>query len=220
MKTITKISLLAASLSLALSAGSAMGEANLSHTTDGTNPAAVTAQVNFKVKIPKIMILRVGDWSTTQNTVEWDYAFGITNVADRAAVKDDWDQIGADDSNVAATGDDEANADKAADGKLNVAAFGNIGGNLLLKATSTDFTATNGGGGNQPHLSEITATDTGNITHPNLVNSGDSASVTLTATGGIVRETDVWSYQYTPPAGTLPVGGTYDANVVYTLSSV
>lgn len=213
MKTI-KLAVMASSLVVVLSAGSALGEANLSHTTDGSKPANVTAKVNFKVKVPKVMILRVGDWGNTQNTVDWDYAFGITGLADRAATQDDWDKTGTPGA-TGASGDTGADG---SDGALQVAAFANTGSNVTLKATSTDFTATTGGGATQPHLSEISATNSGDITHPTLVDSGDSAAVTLTATNGVVRATDTWTYTYTPTVA--PVGGTYDASVVYTLASI
>lgn len=213
MKTI-KLTVIASTLALALGAGSAMGEANLSHTTDGSTPANVTAKVNFKVKVPKVMILRVGDWGNTQNTVNWDYAFGITGLADRAATQDDWDKTGTPGAS-GASGDTGADG---SDGALQVAAFANTGSNVTLKATSTDFTATTGGGATQPHLSEISAANTGDIAHPTLQNDGDGTDVTLTAINGVVRATDTWTYKYTPAVA--PVGGTYDASVVYTMASI
>lgn len=213
-----KLTLLVSSLALSMLSGNVLGEAGISYNSSG-DPADVTAQVKFKITIPKIMILRVGDWAGSVNTVEWNYAFG-TSLSDPSAnvdaTADHWNKTGSP-SSLAATSDDESETDKAGDGILKVAAFGNTGADLSLSATSTDFTSTTASG-NQPHLSEITAANTGNITHPTLVNSGQSAAVTLANANGVVREFDTWAYTYTPAS--VPAGGVYTASVVYTLATL
>lgn len=211
-----KCSLLAAALASAMFATNVLAEAGISYSSTG-KPADVTAQVNFKITIPQILILRVGDWESTVNTVEWNYAFGTT-LADPSvnvdASVDHWDKTGSP-SALAASADDEAETDKAGDGVLRVAVFGNTGADLTLTANSTNFTPATP---SQPNLSEITAANTGNVPHPILKDSGLSDAQTLSNTNGIVREIDTWAYTYTPT--NIPVGGTYNASVVYTLASL
>lgn len=226
MKKLNLSIIASSALIVAALSGNVVGDAGISYNPGGAAPEAVDAKVKFKIKIPKLMILRVGDWGGTVNTVEWNYAFGSLGnaalvgnyggAADRAS-EAQWDAT-ASAGALAATGDDDADA---ADGSLAVAAFGNTGANLNLIATTvSDFVSTTPvAGAAQPHLSEITAADGGNITHPGLVNTGSSATpVVLTHTNGIVRLTDTWTYTYTPVA--TPAGGEYDAEVKYTLTSL
>ena len=213
--------ILVSGLMLAALSGNTFGQAGISFGANGANPADVSANVNFKITIPKIMILRVGDWGNKNNTVAWTQAFGITNFNDRAANETHWTKTGTAGALSTAT-DDEAESDKAGDGILKVAAFGNVGSDLYLSANSTEFTATTGGGATQPSLVEITAAHAGGtagITHPTLVASGSSAAVPLAHINGVVRLEDTWAYNYAPTGGVVPVGGVYDGSVTYTLSA-
>lgn len=212
--------LLASSVfALAMLSGNAVGDAGISYTTAG-KPDNVNAQVDFEIIVPQVLILRVGDWKDQVNSVVWNYAFGITGLADptsdAAADQNHWSNTGAP-SALAASSDDESESDAAGNGILKVAAFGNTGANLTLTSDSTAFSSTTATGA-QPKLSEITAAHTGNITHPTLADTGAGSTETLTHTDGIVREEDTWAYTYTPT--NTPVGGTYNASVIYTLATL
>lgn len=221
-------SILASGLMLVALSGNTFGEAGISYNTAG-KPADVTANVKFKITIPQIMILRVGDWADSVNTVEWKYAFGtntnLTSPTENAgATEAQWNETVT--APLSTATDDEAASDKAGDGALKVAAFANTGANLNLVATTvSDFVSTTPvTGAVQPHLSEITATNANSsIGHPLLVNTAAASSaapVVLTAINGIVRATDTWTYTYTPLAGAIPTGGEYNAEVSYTLTSL
>lgn len=212
----------------------AVGEADISYTT-GATPEAVQANVKFKVVVPKVMILRVGDWGATANEVSWAYTFGLSGITPGTlgdGTEAQWDLAnGA--AGVDADADTEANGDKANPGTLNVWAFSNAGDDVTITAeTVTAFARTNAGtttidaGANQPQLSDITVTTGGVIAHPasGSDNFADAASGTTVATiadtNGIVSLKDTWKYTYTPPANTPPVAGTYDAEVKYTMASI
>jgi len=219
MKKMKKLNLpgLVTGLGLMLASNGLLAEAGISYTT-GKTPTAVTADVKFKITIPKLMILRVGDWKEKVNTVEWTYAFGssLTDpTANADADENHWNGANA------ITGVDSS-TDDAADGSngvLDVWAFGNTGSGLNLSVTSTTPFADVVTGANRPKLSEITATNGGSIAHPALADSGSGASpVTLAATAGIVSLKDTWTYKYTPTA--TPAAGTYEATVTYTLAAI
>lgn len=214
-----KQTLLLCGASMLLS-GTAFGEAGIS-TRMGGAPADVTANVRFQINVPEIIILRVGDWSNTVNTVVWNYAFGagITNPTNNGdATNTHWDKITASAPDAQnANSDNEGAADRATDGALRVAAFSNTGSVSLTAATVTDFAAISTGL-NKPSLSEISATGTGSINHEPLNGFAGSGSVTLGHTGGIVRLTDTWQYTYTPTVN--PAAGTYNAEVQYTLVNI
>lgn len=197
----------------------ALSEAGLSYESDGvTKPQPVTADVNFRITVPKIMILRVGDWGATENEVAWIYKFGLagTDTQNGDGLEDHWNKTGSLSNQDANTDTDAADT---TDGTLKVMAFANLGTDVTLKATSTDFVSTTGATGNQPHLSEIVVDGASNIGHPVLEDSGDSAAVTLTATDGVVRLTDDWKYTYKPDPSKPPVAGIYTANVKYTMAA-
>ncbi|WGZ94728.1 MAG: hypothetical protein QJT81_01675 [Candidatus Thiothrix putei] len=215
-----KPSLLASSALLLALTGTAFGEAGISSKV-GAAPDPVTANVNFKIKVPEIIILRVGDWESTANTLIWDYAFGsgLTNPTNNAdATSAQWDKMTAsivDPQN--ANSDNESAADKAGDGILKVAAFSNTGDVRLTSAIVTDFTAVTAGF-NKPSLSEISATSGGSIAHTALNGFAGSGTVDLTNTAGIVKLTDAWQYTYTPTNN--PAAGEYNAEVKYTLANI
>lgn len=215
-----KPSLLASSALLLALTGTAFGEAGISSKV-GAAPDPVTANVKFKIKVPEIIILRVGDWGSTANTLIWDYAFGsgLTNPTSNAdATSVQWDKITAstvDPQN--ANSDDESASDKAADGSLRVAVFSNNGNAHLTSAIVTDFAAV-AAGFNKPSLSEISATSGGSIAHNALNGFAGSGTVDLTNAAGIVKLTDAWQYTYTPTNN--PAAGEYNAEVKYTLANI
>lgn len=212
-----------ASLALALLSNTVFAEARLSSAM-GAAPANVTANVNFQINVPQVMLLRVGSWGATENNVVWNYAFGIglTNPTNNAAATlAQWNALTATApaAQIANTDDD---ADSTDDGSLSVAVFSNHGDVRLTSAIVTDFQAI-ASGLNKPSLSEISATNkSGNINHAPLNGfSGTSATtggVTLTNASGVVRLTDQWQYTYTPTVN--PAAGTYNAEVQYTLANI
>lgn len=213
-----KTTLLASSALLLIMTGTAFGEAGISYNASGA-PADVTANVKFKINVPEIIILRVGDWGDSSNTVTWDYNFGAglsSPAANSDAASTHWDKIIA--NAVAAqdaSSDDESAADKAGDGSLKVAIFSNTG-NVRLKAEAvTDFAAV-ASGFNKPSLSEISATGT-TVAHT-VLNGFAGGTVDLTNTAGLVKLTDAWKYAYTPTNN--PAAGTYNAEVKYTLANI
>ncbi|QQZ28642.1 hypothetical protein HMY34_07685 [Thiothrix subterranea] len=213
-----KPSLLASSALLLALTGTAFGEAGISSKV-GAAPDSVTANVNFKIKVPEIIILRVGDWGNTKNTLIWDYAFGsgIAETSNTDATSAQWGKITADAVDPQnANSDNESASDKAGDGILKVAAFSNTGDVRLTSAIVTDFTAVTAGF-NKPSLSEISATDGGSIAHTAL-NGFTGGTVDLTNTAGLVKLTDAWQYTYTPTNN--PAAGEYNAEVKYTLANI
>ncbi|HPE58988.1 MAG: hypothetical protein KDI15_06695 [Thiothrix sp.] len=217
MKKLTLPGLLTG-LALMLASNGLFAEAGISYTTGATSTLeSVKADVKFKITIPKLMILRVGDWAGTVNTVEWTYAFGSGLTGPTAnATEDHWNGANA------TTGTDVS---ETSPNSLDVWAFGNTGGSLKLTAASTDFAleaGTGTAGGNKPKLSEITAVNTNGttngITHPTLTDASTSSDITLPHSNGIVSLKDKWTYTYTPTA--TPSAGTYNASVIYTLAAI
>lgn len=196
-------------LMTSISHQTAMAEAGISV---GSSPDPVTANVKFKIVVPKVMILSVGDWGGTVNTVTWNYNSSLVATSNTNATSTQWDTANASGSALTADADDNG----ASNGSLDVAAFGNFGNLKITASTVTDF-AEIAAGYAKPSLSEISATASSNLDHSSM-NGFSGGSLSLTATNGIVSERDVWSYKYTP--SNVPAGGTYNAEVQYTLSSV
>lgn len=201
--------------------GSAIGDAGISYDPNGGTPKPAQAQVEFKITIPRLMILRVGDWGGQVNTVEWNYAFGNLGtealdgkIGGARASEDQWKL--ANTSGTAGAMIANKEDEKPADGILDVAAFGNVGQDLTLFPTSKDFNVAVADTA-QPHLSEITAGGS-KIPHPKLADNDVGEKVSLKHTKGIVSLQDKWQYTYTP--GSTPVGGVYTATVVYTLAAL
>lgn len=199
---------LVSGLLLAVLSGNTFGEAGISYSTTG-KPAPVTANAKFKITIPQIMILRVGDWGDTVNTVEWNYAFGagLSTASNATAIKTQWDAT------------DTVATPTSTNNELQVAAFGNVGIDLTLESEIvSDFDTDNDPAtvpvGGQPLLSDVTAVGTaGGIDHPAW-----GTDVSVGAINGVVRKTDTWTYTYAPTV--VPVGGVYTAEVQYTLAAI
>lgn len=219
MKSLKTPLLVSSALLLAMTSA-AFGEAGISYNASGA-PADVTANVKFKINVPEIIILRVGDWGKTSNTntVTWDYNFGAgltSPTANGAATSAHWTAITATAPAAQdASSDDETETDKAGDGALKVAVFSNTGDVRLKAETVTDFAAVSAGY-NKPSLSEISATSS-NISHTAL-NGFAGGTVDLANAAGLVQKTDTWAYKYTPTVN--PAAGTYNAEVKYTLANI
>jgi hypothetical protein len=202
----------------AMSYQTAHAEAGISVTTDGSKPADVTANVKFKIIVPKVMILSVGDWGATKNTVTWNYDFNgaLSALSNADATSTHWNAVTA---GTIAASDADADDYGTSDGKLAVKVFGNVGDLDLTAAAVTDF-AEVASGYAKPALSEISAVATnGFVPHANLDGFAGTGTTDLGASNGIVLKEDEWTYKYTPAAGNTPAGGTYNAEVQYTLAS-
>lgn len=204
----------------------ALSDSGLSYTFAGSKPDDVTAQVKFKVTIPKIMILRIGDWgkdASSVNEVSWVYDLmnKSGSLSDQAAAQADW--VNAAKRDVMAAKDDAADG---TDGLLDVYAFSNAGGDTKITAALTEFervassaSSTVATGANQPKLSDISVAIGGsNIQHAAFGSAATQGVATITAVNGIVNKTDTWTYSYTPDA--TPVAGEYNATVVYTMAAL
>ena len=202
-----KPSLLASSTLLLALTGTAFGEANMSFSGAKETPKNVNANVNFTINVPKILILRVGDWGDTVSNPIWNYAFGHS-LTDGAATDKDWETLTK----------DKPEAQKANEnGTLDVAVFSNTGGAVLSVSKVTEF---EGGvdGYQKPTLAEISAKSIKNVTHDKFNGFTVGEKLELTAASGIVREEDKWTYAYTPEK--TPAAGIYNASVTYTLASI
>lgn len=217
MKSLKNPLLVSSALLLALSS-SAFGEANMSFSGPSGTPAAVNANVDFTINVPKILILRIGDWGATTNNPTWNYAFGghaslsgaTPSYTGGNASQSDWDAL---------TNTDPDAETATTDGTLQVAVFSNFGSvDLSISAVSAFTGGTSGY--NQPLLSEISATNAGGttpISHADLDDFTVGNTKNLPATAGIVKATDAWTYKYDPSV--TPAAGTYGASVTYTLAS-
>jgi hypothetical protein len=202
----------------AMSYQTAHAEAGISVTTNGDTPAPVTANVKFKIVVPKVMILSVGDWGATANTVTWNYDFNgaLSALSNADATSAQWNAVTA--GTIAASNAD-ADDSGVSDGKLAVKVFGNVGDLDLTATAISDFDEIESGYA-KPALSEISAIATsGTVPHTNLDGFAGTGTTELGASAGIVFKEDEWTYKYTPAAGNTPAGGTYDAEVQYTLAS-
>lgn len=208
--------LIISSAMMAVTNQTAHAEAGISVTLDGSTPAPVTSNVHFKIVVPKVMILSVGNWEDTDNTVTWNYNFGESTLAALSNTDATATQWNAATASTPAASNANADDDGTSDGQLAVKVFGNFGNLALSSALVSDFAAIEAGFA-KPKLSEISATNTGNITHGVLDDAGAIDGTSLTAANGIVLEEDTWTYKYTPTA--TPAGGTYDAEVQYTLAT-
>lgn len=222
----SKLGLGAAVLSLsALAPSAALAEAGYSVNAAG-NPADVTANVNFRIVIPNVLVFKVGSLGSMVNTVTWATEFngmaGDAGAAPSSLVEnEDYSgDIPATTEFSAADVDDDNDEGGSAEGALEVYAFSNAGDINIEITTANDLS-------DGALVSPVTI-DIDNISvssgasHPTLL--GDTSLVlgkdsTVTATGGIASLDTSWVYVLDPTAIDGVPAGTYDGDVVYTASS-
>jgi len=213
---------------LSLSAGTALGDADIAVQPSGT-PLEATANVDLSVVVPQILIFGVGANGDSIAQLQWT----IDNAAG-AAVGNNQSYAGAAAPFAApapfsttATAAVVANggAGSSATGNqadLPVYVFSNSGSDVTI-TTAVSGGATGGGTVDAlDHqtlaltipISSFTGGDGGVISHPALT----STSSAVTAhTAGVVNLADTWTYSYTPAS--VPAAGTYEARVSYVAST-
>lgn len=192
--------------------GLVAAEAGISVAAPGATIADVTADVNLRVIVPQILAMRVGDFGSTVNNIEWTFAesTGTHSVTTSNA---DWAGPSPLTFTQDITLDDSTDG---TDGDLLFYVFGNNGDITIESSSSTggatldDVTA---GSSRTIPLTDITVTDS-NSTHPSALHSG-SATITANA-AGVATDSDTWTYDYSPTA--TPGSGDYQTTITYTAS--
>ncbi len=201
-KTMLKIALTAAVAGAILGPQFAAAESRWSVGT--TNGLSAHADLKLKVVVPKIIILRVGDIGSKINEITWS-AIGTTATDEvyNGSIPPTTTSVPF------AVSDDETDADKEVDGAVKVQVFGNAGDVTLTSGATTDLSD---GGSLSIPITYFSASDTGSLTHPGLVNG----STTLNNTNNIVNLSDTWTYTYNYNVANPPAAGEYTTIITYT----
>ena len=212
-------------LALIAALGTLLSIPMLSHAESNVATAAsgalsASAKVDFRVKIPKVLFLRVGTGANTlanNTTVDLiDFDVPAANVGDGSSI-----------AATAASGD-------LTNGAVTVRVFANGGNSATLNSTTTG--QLNNGAGDTIPWTEIVASATplavatpgytnAAIVHPAFNNGGSGGAGTatpLTGAGKVIRAESKWTFAYATtapvPAGTYGGVNVQNGRVTYTAS--
>jgi hypothetical protein len=176
--------------------------ANAESTTVTTGDA--TAHLDFKITIPRVLMLQVGTAGTTINSIDFDMSSTPAAVGNGVAVAGSNGDLG--------------------NGTVTAKVLGN-NGNITLVATSGG--ALKNAAGDTISYAEITTTPTtlttGTVLSAPTLADGASGAVTLTAVNKIVKQDAKWTFAYknTNPVAPGVYGGSAaggNGRVTYTAS--
>lgn len=177
-------------------------QAESTFTTGSATPLTASARLDFRVTIPKILLLQVGANSATINAIDFDMTSSASSVGNGTAV-------------TGAGGD-------LSGGRVSARVQGNNGNITLSAITTGALTST---GGDTIPYSEIRATSNNASFAPPQLQSGATTSTTLTATNKVVNQTAEWTYTYLNSNIVAPgvyggggAGNTGNGRVTYTAS--
>lgn len=178
--TILKTTLLATAL-LAVTPLVAQAESNFA---SGPGKLSASAQLDFAVTIPQVLLLQVGA-SNSISKITFDLSGNAAALGTGP---------------VAGTGGDLLG------GKVTAKLLGNVGDVTLSSATNGALS--NGAAGDTISYSQITATSSNGFAPPALADTGIT-SVPVSATNKIINKSAEWTYSYANAAVVAP--GTYGA---------
>ncbi|WP_398500613.1 hypothetical protein [Variovorax sp.] len=188
----------ASGLLLAFTGNPAHADASLGYSDAGTGTVTATAHVNLSVRVPKLIVLRVGSTINIVDTLAWTAGLDVPDGTFDSMVLD-WDRVAP------------IVAIDAQPGPLTVSAWTNAGTGTLNCGVSDWLPGT----GTSPANADFTVTVTGTLPHPGA-NLGACAS---TAFPTNVVATGTWAYVL----GGNPVSwtsGTHTSTVTYTATGI
>lgn len=191
--------LLKASLLVAAMAAPIAAHAEATSTSGNGSPLTASARLDFRVTIPKVLLLQVGTDDATINTIEFDLTGAPTSVGDGSAV--------------AGTGGDLGG------GRVTARVLGNNGNVTLSSITTGALTNANG---DTISYSQIAAVSNNTALAPPALADNATTNTTLTAVNKVVNQTAQWTYSYrnqnVVAPGVYGSGATGNGRVTYTAS--
>ena len=159
-----------------------------------TGPGAIsaTADLSFRVVIPRYIFLRVGAAAATVTRL--DYNPTLAEIENSTSV-------------LATGGDTGGGSD------VTLKIFGNAG---ALTLTASNLANLVSGANNIPTSTLTGVVQSGSVVAPPAF--GGSAAIGAAA-NGIVNQDGTWRFTWANPADTIYPAGTYDGTVIYTLSA-
>jgi len=183
---ITVIATAVAAGALPLSAQADSGSAT------GSGTISATADLSFRVVIPRYIFLRVGAAAATVTRL--DYNPTLTEIENSTSV-------------LATGGDTGGGAEVTLQIRGNAGALTLAASNLANLVSGTD---------NIPSSTLTGVSFSGGVVAPPAF--GSSAAIAA-ATNGTVNQNGTWRFTWAYPAGTTYPAGTYDGTVMYTLAT-
>lgn len=180
-------------LAIVGAAFSAQAASNL-NTTSAVNQTA-TANLNFRITVPRIIFLSVGTGAFFTNTATVDFVdFTLTPA-----------QV--------ATPGNVLGVSTATGGVVNARVFGN-GGPINLTASGPAAGLTSAGLPAVPWSEISFSSNNASLNHPAIGLGSAGVPTPLAATGGVVNQSATWTFNY---ANAAPIAaGTYNGQVTYT----
>lgn len=191
-----KASLLAAAL---LAAAPLAAQAESDFDTGNGTPLTASANLDFRVTIPKVLLLQVGADDASISTIEFDMTGAPTTVGNGTAV--------------AGTGGNEGG------GRVTARVLGN-NGNVTLSSITTG--ALTNADGDTISYNQIAATSNNAALAPPALADNATTNTTLTAVNKVVNQTAQWTYSYRNQTVVAPgvygAGAAGNGRVTYTAS--
>ncbi|MDQ7956382.1 MAG: hypothetical protein REJ24_03565 [Rhodocyclaceae bacterium] len=181
----------------------ARAEATYGYNDAGTGTVTATARVNLSVRVPKLILLRVGSTNTTVDTLTWTATASIPPVptvpANGSSTAVNWD------------GTAPSFAFGTQPGALTVYAWTNAGTATINCALSAWLPGTGPG----PTGADFSVTASGTLPHP----GANLGACTSTAFPSNVVATGTWAYTLTGTP-TAWAAGAHTATLTYTATGI
>ena len=182
-----------------------------------------SAQVDFRIIIPEILIFGVGDLGATVTEVTWTTAPTAgpwTTTPDGTGGSAFANPLGGTTPTASFTNGGtcsyagETCAVSGDTASIPVFLFSNSGRDVEITAATPDFTGT------APNTDTIVTTDiTTAEDNSNLINPGLNGTETVAAAAAVINRVDRWTFQYVPSTTTSVTADTYSTSAEYTVSS-
>lgn len=199
----------------------------------GTGSLSTTANVDFCVIVPQVLIFGVGPVGDTIAKIEWTLSVDSANPATAFAgatyngtsTPEFTDPLPFSTTpSTMITDGGNGSSVNGATATLPVYIFSNAGDvNITSVAAGSDGTGTvdfldNSTSSTTVPMSEIAvAASAGSPAHPGATAVTTTTVATTAATNGVVNTDGTWEYTYTP--ATIPAAGTYEGRITYTAVS-
>lgn len=209
MKVRSSLSALSILLLSVLGWGLAHAESQYGYSTTGTGNVSATAKLNISIRVPKVVLLKVGTAGTTIDEVSFAARVSVPTGGTPALVNGADPEAGSNNQNIAWNGTIPTVTVPTATGSIGAAAWTN-GSAVTVRCSAADF-ATGG-----PTLADITvATASGGVPHPSTA-LGDCASATPAPLTAGQLYTGNWTFTLSDTNAVNWAAGLYTTQVTYT----